>query len=64
LNEISENCTTIMIAHRLSTIQHANKIIVIGKNGKIVENGTHIELIKKNGIYFDMWMRQEKDKTL
>jgi len=51
-----------MIAHRLSTIQHSNKIIVLGKNGKIVEFGTHIELLKNEGIYFDMWMRQEKDK--
>jgi ABC-type transport system involved in Fe-S cluster assembly fused permease/ATPase subunit len=57
---LSENCTTLMIAHRLSTIQHANIIIVLGKEGTIMEKGNHHELIEKNGIYSEMWHRQEE----
>lgn len=42
--------TSIVIAHRLSTIQKANSIVVLQK-GKIVEQGTHKELLAKNGVY-------------
>ena len=44
------NRTSVVIAHRLSTIQHADKILVI-ENGKIIEQGTHEELLKKGGVY-------------
>ena len=50
LKEISKSCTTIVIAHRLSTIKNAQKIIVLDK-GKIVEMGSHDELIKQNNFY-------------
>jgi subfamily B ATP-binding cassette protein MsbA len=50
LNKLMANRTSIVIAHRLSTIQHADEIIVLQK-GKIVERGTHQELIDKNGTY-------------
>lgn len=46
--------TVIMIAHRLSTIQSANKIIVVD-NGKVIEQGTHDELMKQKKKYYDMW---------
>lgn len=46
--------TVMMIAHRLPTIKNADKILVF-KDGKIVESGTHEELINKNGIYNSMW---------
>jgi subfamily B ATP-binding cassette protein MsbA len=45
-----QNRTSIVIAHRLSTIQKADKIVVLHK-GEIVEQGTHDELIARNGTY-------------
>ncbi|MDR0696955.1 MAG: ABC transporter ATP-binding protein/permease [Christensenellaceae bacterium] len=50
LNELAKNRTTIVIAHRLSTIRHADIIMTVD-NGKIVESGTHDELMKLNGLY-------------
>jgi subfamily B ATP-binding cassette protein MsbA len=50
ITKLMENRTSLVIAHRLSTIQHANEILVIEK-GKIVERGTHDELILLNGVY-------------
>ncbi len=50
LNNVMQNRTVFAIAHRLSTIQHADKIIVLDQ-GKIVESGTHGELLAANGIY-------------
>ncbi|QHL86423.1 ATP-binding cassette domain-containing protein [Nibribacter ruber] len=48
---------TILIAHRLSTILHANTIIVLEK-GKIVETGTHDQLVDQKGLYYAMWRQQ------
>ena len=50
INNLMKNRTCIVIAHRLSTVQHADEIIVMEK-GKIVERGTHTELLSKNGTY-------------
>jgi subfamily B ATP-binding cassette protein MsbA len=50
LNNLMKNRTSLVIAHRLSTIQNADLIIVL-ENGKIVEQGTHIGLLEKNGLY-------------
>ena len=50
LNNLMQNRTSIVIAHRLSTIQHADVIVVIDK-GEVVENGTHSELMSRNGLY-------------
>lgn len=49
--------TTFVVAHRLSTIVHANLVMVI-KNGRIVERGTHDKLMKVNGHYSKLWTRQ------
>ena len=57
LNTMRKGRTTLAIAHRLSTIQDADKILVLN-NGEIVEQGTHETLIKKNGIYYNMYALQ------
>lgn len=53
LDKLMKNRTTFVIAHRLSTIKNADKIIVLD-NGKIVESGTHSELINNNNIYANL----------
>jgi ATP-binding cassette, subfamily B, bacterial len=55
--KLMENRTAIVIAHRLSTIQKMDRIIVLD-NGKIVEEGSHKELINLKGIYSKLWERQ------
>ncbi len=58
INNMMQNRTSIVIAHRLSTIRHADEIIVLQK-GKIVERGTHEELIAHNGFYRKLVEMQE-----
>ena len=58
LKKLMHNRTTIIIAHRLSTIMTADKIVVLDK-GKIVQMGTHKELIKKYGVYKELWNLQK-----
>lgn len=53
-SELAKDKTVIMIAHRLTTVINSDQIYVI-QNGRIAENGTHIELMKKGGIYHSMW---------
>ena len=57
INKMQQNRTTIIIAHRLTTIQNANRIIVL-KNGEIIEQGTHSELIKNAGEYSKLHQQQ------
>ncbi len=54
LKELSTGKTTLMIAHRLTTVKDVDKILVI-KDSKIVEEGNHKQLLKKNGLYKTMW---------
>ena len=59
LDRVSHNRTSLVIAHRLSTIVAADEIIVLDQ-GRIVERGTHGELLAKNGLYASMWNRQRE----
>lgn len=59
LNKLSEGRTTIVVAHRLSTIKNANRIMVIN-DGRIMEEGSHKELIEKKGIYASLYQAQFK----
>jgi ATP-binding cassette subfamily B protein len=60
LERISERRTTIIIAHRLSTVVNADQIIVL-EAGRVAEKGTHVQLLRKNGLYADMWARQQSE---
>jgi ATP-binding cassette subfamily B protein len=62
LEKLSKNRTTIVIAHRLSTIVNADKILHL-KNGKVLEEGTHLELLEKKGDYSQMY-RSQSDENL
>ncbi|MNY49610.1 Lipid A export ATP-binding/permease protein MsbA [compost metagenome] len=53
LNNLMQNRTSLIIAHRLSTIKNADKIIVL-EQGKVLEEGSHNELIEKEGLYYKL----------
>ena len=59
LDRVSRDRTTVVIAHRLSTIIHADIILVL-REGEIVEQGTHAELIGNDGLYASLWSRQRQ----
>jgi len=61
LRSIAENRTTLVIAHRLSTIVDANQILVM-EHGRIIERGTHRELLDLNGAYAQMWALQQQEQ--
>jgi ABC-type transport system involved in Fe-S cluster assembly fused permease/ATPase subunit len=59
LDRVAQGRTTLVIAHRLSTIVHADAILVV-ENGRLVEQGTHAELVAKGGLYASLWERQRQ----
>lgn len=62
MEAVTAGRTTIMIAHRLSTVRNADMILVV-RNGKIVEQGTHGELLKLQGYYHELYTRQYEDEA-
>jgi ATP-binding cassette subfamily B protein len=61
IHKLIKGRTTIAIAHRLSTLRSADRLVVLDK-GKVAEIGTHMELLRQKGIYFDLVMAQRKTK--
>ena len=62
MESVTAGRTALMIAHRLSTVRNADMILVV-KNGKIVEQGTHSELLAMKGYYYELYNRQYEDET-
>ena len=62
METVTKGRTTLMIAHRLSTVRNADLILVV-KNGKIVEQGTHAALLTKKGYYHELYTRQYEDEA-
>ena len=60
IKEISQGHTSLVIAHRLSTIVDADKIVVMGQ-GKILEQGSHSQLLAINGAYKKLWDTQQNN---
>ena len=57
MHKVMENRTSIVIAHRLSTLRDSDLIVVMDR-GRIVEEGTHNELLEKKGKYYELYMTQ------
>ncbi|HEY0312840.1 MAG TPA: ABC transporter ATP-binding protein/permease [Allosphingosinicella sp.] len=60
LRQVSSRRTAIVIAHRLSTVVDADQIVVLDE-GRVAERGTHAQLLRRNGLYAEMWTRQQAE---
>jgi ATP-binding cassette subfamily B protein len=63
ISKILKGRTSFLIAHRLSTIKRADMILVV-RDGKIIEQGTHRELLRKKGYYLRLYSMQYEDEIL
>jgi ATP-binding cassette subfamily B protein len=61
LSDVARRRTSIVIAHRLSTVVEADQIVVLDA-GRVAERGTHAELLRRNGLYAEMWARQQSER--
>jgi subfamily B ATP-binding cassette protein MsbA len=61
LSTLTRNRTSLIIAHRLSTVERADRVLVL-ERGRLVESGSHAELLEKNGLYADLYRQQFSDK--
>ena len=62
LNSLALKHTTLVIAHRLSTVMDADKIVVLDQ-GRVVEQGTHLELLQLGERYWQLWQHQQQEET-
>jgi ABC-type transport system involved in Fe-S cluster assembly fused permease/ATPase subunit len=60
VRSVAARRTSLVIAHRLSTIVDADQIVVLDE-GRVAERGTHAQLLRRNGLYADMWTRQQAE---
>lgn len=63
LHKLSANKTTLMVSHRISSVKNADKILVL-EEGKIIQQGTHSELINQSGYYQELYEKQLQEKEL
>jgi ATP-binding cassette subfamily B protein len=61
LQGVAARRTSIVIAHRLSTVVEADQIVVLDQ-GRVAERGTHAQLLRRNGLYAEMWARQQSER--
>lgn len=61
VKRVKKGATAILIAHRLSSVQHCDLVLVM-KDGEIVERGTHTQLIKRAGWYAESWKLQSQSR--
>ena len=62
MESVTAGRTSIMIAHRLSTVRNADLILVV-RNGRIVEQGTHTQLLEQRGYYHELYTRQYEEEA-
>jgi subfamily B ATP-binding cassette protein MsbA len=62
LEQLTQNRTSLIIAHRLSTVERADRILVL-EQGRIVETGSHAELLATGGVYADLYRLQFKEDS-
>jgi len=61
LSTLTRNRTSLIIAHRLSTVERADRVLVL-ERGRLVESGSHAELLERNGLYADLYRQQFSEK--
>jgi ATP-binding cassette subfamily B protein len=61
LRSVTARRTSLVIAHRLSTVTDADQIVVLNE-GRVAERGTHAQLLRKGGLYAEMWTRQQSER--
>lgn len=59
LDKATKGRTTLIIAHRLSTVRHVDRILAMDSSGTIVEQGTHMELMERKGLYYELVNAQQ-----